>query len=257
MGQTGLRVSTCLITRRGYDSAVAERLCSVRDEPTWARDRRFRASVGAETSFRQISSLRPGSGAPTPYWLGLRVSVTVYGRCPCHGCRASLCYGVATEPESLRQRRTALGISRAREEMSARQSPSLQVFVPIKRVSRADIASQCLAAIATIHANDTVSMYGSPHRYSRCENFLCLNGLSEVTQRVMDGGNQVRKPLWSHRVVPNVAADGGQLPICMAAGRPVQPRWASKSESLNQALHGRLRRGKRSIRVPPRLAVPR
>ena len=79
----------------------------------------------------------------------------------------------------------------------------------------------------------------------------------EVTQRVMDGGNQVRKLLWSHRVVPNVAADGGQLPICMAAGRPVQPRWASKSESLHQAFHGRPRRGKRSTRVPLRLAVPR
>jgi hypothetical protein len=124
--------------------------------------------------------------------------------------------------------------------MIARQSPSLQVLVPIKRVSRADMASQCVAAIAAIHANDIVSMYGSPHRYSRCENFLCLNGVSEVTQRVMDGGNQVRKLLWSHRVVPNVAADGGQLPNCMAAGSPVKPSWASKSESLYQALQGRL-----------------
>jgi hypothetical protein len=79
----------------------------------------------------------------------------------------------------------------------------------------------------------------------------------EVTQRVMDGGNQVRKLLWSHRVVPNVAADGGQLPNCMATDSPVQPRWASKSESLHQAFHGRPRRGKRSTRVPLRLAVPR
>jgi hypothetical protein len=28
-----------------------------------------------------------------------------------------------------------------------------------------------------------------------------------VTQRVMNYGDQVRKLLWSHRVVPNVAAD--------------------------------------------------
>ena len=91
--------------------------------------------------------------------------------------------------------------------MIAPQSPSLQVFVPIERVLRADMPSQCLAAIAVIQANDIIVVHGSPHRYSRCENFLCLNGLSEVTQRVMNCGDQVRKLLWSQRVVPNVAAD--------------------------------------------------
>jgi hypothetical protein len=50
-------------------------------------------------------------------------------------------------------------------------------------------------------------VHGSPHRYSRCVNFLCLNGLSEVTQRVMNCGDQVRKLLWSQGVVPNVVAD--------------------------------------------------
>jgi hypothetical protein len=50
-------------------------------------------------------------------------------------------------------------------------------------------------------------LHGSPHRYSGCENFLCLNGLSEVTQRVMNCDDQVRKLLWSQGVVPNVAAD--------------------------------------------------
>ena len=34
-----------------------------------------------------------------------------------------------------------------------------------------------------------------------------FKGLSEVTQRVMNCGDQVRKLLWSQRVVPNVAAD--------------------------------------------------
>jgi hypothetical protein len=87
------------------------------------------------------------------------------------------------------------------------QSPPLQVFVPIERVSRADMASQCLAAIATIHADDIIVVHGSPNRYSRCENFLCLNGLSEVSQRVMNCGDQTRKLLWSERMVPNVAAD--------------------------------------------------
>ena len=91
--------------------------------------------------------------------------------------------------------------------MIAPQSPSLQVFVLIERVSRADMPLEHFSSIATIQANDIIVVYGSPHRYSRCENFLCLNGLSEVTQRVMNCGDQVRKLLWSQRVVPNVAAD--------------------------------------------------
>jgi hypothetical protein len=50
-------------------------------------------------------------------------------------------------------------------------------------------------------------MNGSPYRHGGNQNFLCLNGLSELTQRMMNCGNQVRKLLWSQCVVPNVAAD--------------------------------------------------
>jgi hypothetical protein len=91
--------------------------------------------------------------------------------------------------------------------MIAPQSPLLQVFVNIERVLRADMASEHFSSIATIQANDIIVVHGSPHRYSRCENFLCLNGLSEVTQGVMNCGDQVRKLLWFQLVVPNVAAD--------------------------------------------------
>jgi hypothetical protein len=91
--------------------------------------------------------------------------------------------------------------------MIAPQSPPLQVFVPIECVSRADVPLEHFSSISTIQANHIIVVHGSPHRYSRCENFLCLNGLSEVTQRVMNCGDQVRKLLWSQRVVPNVAAD--------------------------------------------------
>jgi len=91
--------------------------------------------------------------------------------------------------------------------MIAPQSPSLQVFVLIERVSRADVPLQHFSSITTIHANDIIVVHRSPHRYSRCENFLYLHGLAEVTQRVMNCGDQVRKLLWSQRVVPNVAAD--------------------------------------------------
>src|SRR5258706_11282651 len=91
--------------------------------------------------------------------------------------------------------------------MIAPQSPSLQVFVPIECVSRPDMPLQHFSSVAAIQTNHIILVHGSPHRYSRCENFLCLNGLSEVTQRVINCGDQVGKLLWSQGVVPNVAAD--------------------------------------------------
>jgi hypothetical protein len=91
--------------------------------------------------------------------------------------------------------------------MIAPQSPSLQVFVPIERVLRADMPLEHFSSVAAIQANHIILVHGSPHRYSRCENFLFSNGLSEVTQRVMNCSDQVRKLLWSQGVVPNVAAD--------------------------------------------------
>jgi len=87
------------------------------------------------------------------------------------------------------------------------QSPSLQVFILIERMSRADVPLEHCSSVAAIQANHIIVVHGSSHRYSRCENFLCLNGLSKVTQRVMNCGDQVRKLLWSQRVVPDVAAD--------------------------------------------------
>src|ERR1700746_1920559 len=91
--------------------------------------------------------------------------------------------------------------------MIAPQSPSLQVFVLIERVSRADVALEHFSSISTIQANHIILVHGSPHRYSRGENFLCWNGLPELTQRVMNCGDQVGKLLRSQGVVPNVAGD--------------------------------------------------
>jgi hypothetical protein len=91
--------------------------------------------------------------------------------------------------------------------MIAPQSPPLQVFVLIERVSRADVPLEHFSSVAAVQANHIIVVHGSPHRYSRCENFLCLNGLSEVAQRVMNCDDQVRKLLWSQGVVSNVAAD--------------------------------------------------
>ena len=91
--------------------------------------------------------------------------------------------------------------------MIAPQSPPLEVFVSIERMSRADVPLEHFSSVAAIQADDIIVVHGSPHRYSRCENFFCLNGLSEATQRVMNCSDQVRKLLWSQGVVPNVAAD--------------------------------------------------
>jgi hypothetical protein len=91
--------------------------------------------------------------------------------------------------------------------MIAPQSPTLPVFVPIEPVPRADMPSKRLPPVAAIQANHVILMNGSPYRHGGNQNFLCLNGLSELTQRMMNCGNQVRKLLWSQRVVPNVAAD--------------------------------------------------
>ena len=147
--------------------------------------------------------------SPSPCGRCLGVLNDIYRRrcCRWRHCREHRCLWLPTEPERLRHRRAALRVSRGREGMIAPQSPSLQVFVPIERVLRPDVALEHFSSIATIQANDIIVVHGSPHRYSRCENFLCLNGLAKVTQRVMNCGDQVRKLLWSQRVVPNVAAD--------------------------------------------------
>ena len=91
--------------------------------------------------------------------------------------------------------------------MIAPQSLTLQVFIPRQAMPRANVPSQRLSPIAAIQAHHVILMNGSPYRHGGNQNFLCLNGLSELTQRVMNCGNQVRKLLWSQRVVPNVAAD--------------------------------------------------
>jgi hypothetical protein len=91
--------------------------------------------------------------------------------------------------------------------MIAPQSPTLPVFVPIEPVPRADMPSKRLPPVAAIQANHVILMNGSPYRHGGNQNFLGRNGLSNLTDSSMDCGDEVGKLLWSHRVVPNVAAD--------------------------------------------------
>src|SRR5712691_5165993 len=157
---------------------------------------------------REISRLRCSTRSP-PCGLRLGTQIDIYRRRCCwrRHLRCCLCLGLPTEPERLSHRRAALRVNRGGERVIAPQSPLAQIFVPIESVLGADVPSERLGPIATIEAHHVILMNGSPHRHGGNQNFLYLNGLSELTQRVMNCGDQVRKLLWSHRVVSNVAAD--------------------------------------------------
>jgi hypothetical protein len=138
-----------------------------------------------------IKRLRRGTRSPSPCRRCLGVLNDIYRRrcCRWRHCREHRYLWLPTEPERLSHHRAALRVSRGREGMIAPQSPSLQVFVPIERVLRADMPLEHFSSVAAIQANHIILVHGSPHRYSRCENFLSLNGLSEAAQRVMNCGD--------------------------------------------------------------------
>jgi hypothetical protein len=49
--------------------------------------------------------------------------------------------------------------------------------------------------------------YRSPYRYSRCENFLGLNRLSNLTERLMHRSDEIRNLIRSHPMLDNIALD--------------------------------------------------
>jgi hypothetical protein len=91
--------------------------------------------------------------------------------------------------------------------MIAPQSPTLQVFIPIEPVPRADVPSKHLRPIATIEAHYVILMHGSPYRHGGNQNFLGRNGLSKLTERLIHGSDEVRKLLQSYLMVDDVALD--------------------------------------------------
>jgi hypothetical protein len=91
--------------------------------------------------------------------------------------------------------------------MIAPQSPTLQVFIPIEPVPRADVPSQCLSPIATVQAHDVVLTYGSPHRYRRNQNFLGLDRLSKLIERLIHGSDEIRNLIRSHPMLDDIALD--------------------------------------------------
>jgi hypothetical protein len=50
-------------------------------------------------------------------------------------------------------------------------------------------------------------MDGSPHRYRRNQNFLGLNGLSKLTERLIYGRDEIGYLLGSHPMLDDVAPD--------------------------------------------------
>jgi hypothetical protein len=119
--------------------------------------------------------LRCSTRSP-PSGFRLGTLIDIYRRLCCwrRYLRRFPCCGLATEPERLSHRRTALRISRGGEPMIAPQSPTLQVFIPIEPVARADVPLQGLPPVAAIQANHVILMYGSPRRHGWDQNFLCL-----------------------------------------------------------------------------------
>jgi hypothetical protein len=91
--------------------------------------------------------------------------------------------------------------------MIAPQSPTLQVFIPIEPVPRADVPSKHLRPIATIEAHHIILMNGSPYRHRGDQNFLGCSGLSNLTERLIHGSDEIRKLLRSHPMLDDVALD--------------------------------------------------
>ena len=87
------------------------------------------------------------------------------------------------------------------------QPPTLQVFIPVEPVAGADVPSQCLSLIAAIQAHHVILMNGSPHRYSGNQNFLGRNGLSKLTERLINGSDEIRNLIRSHLMLDDVALD--------------------------------------------------
>ena len=69
----------------------------------------------------------------------------------------------------------------------------------------ADVAAECLVPIAAIKAHHIIPVYGTVHRHRRGPNLLRLTRLSKLTDRPMNGGNQIGKLIRPQPLVPDVA----------------------------------------------------
>jgi hypothetical protein len=77
--------------------------------------------------------------------------------------------------------------------MVAAQPPSLPVFISAQTVPGADMPSQRLPPVATIETDHIVPVHGTTHGYSGSKNLLWFGRLSNLTDRPVNGGNQIGK----------------------------------------------------------------
>jgi hypothetical protein len=91
--------------------------------------------------------------------------------------------------------------------MVAPQPPPLPVFFPAQAVAGADVPSQSLAPVAAIETSHMVAVDGPSHRHSGGENLVRFGRLSKLTDRPMNGGNQIGKLIGLQPMVPDIALD--------------------------------------------------
>jgi hypothetical protein len=65
-----------------------------------------------------------------------------------------------------------------------------------------DVPSQRLPSVAAVQTNHMLLADGPSYRHSRSTNFLGLNGLSKLAERLMYGSDDLRKLVRAHFVLP-------------------------------------------------------
>ena len=73
------------------------------------------------------------------------------------------------------------------------QTPPLPVLIPVQAVAGTDVPSQRLAPVAAIETDHIVPVHGTTHGYSGSKNLVWLGRLSNLTDRPMNGANQIGK----------------------------------------------------------------
>jgi hypothetical protein len=119
--------------------------------------------------------------------------------------RGRRCGEPATEAPCPCHRRTMLRLNGSRQRMIASQLPPPSVFIRAQAMASADVAAECLAPIAAIKAHHIIPVYGTAHRHRRGPNLLRLTRLSKLTDRPMNGGNQIGMLIRPQPLVPDVA----------------------------------------------------
>ena len=89
--------------------------------------------------------------------------------------------------------------------MIVSEAPPLPVIIPVQAVSRGYVPCKRLPPVAAIKANHIVPVHGTADRHSGSENLLWFGRLSKLTDRAMNGGDQIGKLIRPQPLVAHVA----------------------------------------------------